>query len=120
MSLIYHLAPSTRWYSWPENQPYLPAEFEREGFIHCTSGDELMLKVANNYYRNVPGDYVLLVVDMEKLKDPPSPIKWEPSPTFGLLFPHIYGAIDRQAIVDVRPIQRADDGTFVGWSTSSK
>jgi uncharacterized protein (DUF952 family) len=119
MSLIYHLAPATRWNSWPENKPYLPAEYEKEGFIHCTSGDELMIKVANHYYRNVPGDFVLLVIDMLKLEDPASPIKWEKSPVFGLPFPHIYGPIDRKAIVEVRPIQRTDDGTFVGWSTSN-
>jgi uncharacterized protein (DUF952 family) len=118
MSLIYHLAPATRWYSWPENEPYLPAEYEKDGFIHCTSGDELMIKVANQYYRNVPGDYVLLVIDMLKLENPASPVKWEKSPVFDSLFPHIYGPIDRNAIVGVRSIQRADDGTFVGWSTS--
>jgi len=118
MSLIYHLAPATRWYSWPENKPYLPAEYDNDGFIHCTSGDALMIKVANQYYRNVPGDYVLLVIDMLKLEDSVSPIKWEKSPVFDLLFPHIYGPIDRKAIVGVRPIQRTGDGTFVGWSTS--
>jgi uncharacterized protein (DUF952 family) len=119
MSLIYHLAASTRWYSWPENKPYLPAEYDKDGFIHCTSGDELVIKVANHFQRNVPGDYVLLVIDTEKLKDPASPIKWETSRKFELLFPHIYGPIDRQAIVDVRPMQRTDDGIFVGWSTSN-
>ncbi|CAF1291027.1 unnamed protein product [Adineta steineri] len=118
MSLIYHLAPASRWYSWPDELPYLPAEYDREGFIHCTSGDELMIKVANQYYRNVPGDYLLLVIDMTKLKNPPSPIKWEESSVFRLPFPHIYGPIDRQAIVEVRTIQRSDDGTFVGWTKS--
>jgi uncharacterized protein (DUF952 family) len=118
MSLIYHLAPATRWYSWPTDKPYLPAEYDKDGFIHCTSGDELMIKVANQFYRNVPGDYVLLIIDTTKLKDPASPVKWESASEFDSLFPHIYGAIDRQAVVEVRPIQRSEDGTFVGWSTS--
>jgi uncharacterized protein (DUF952 family) len=118
MSLIYHLAPATRWYSWPTDTPYLPAEYDKDGFIHCTSGDELMIKVANQFYRNVPGDYVLLIIDTTKLKDPASPVKWESASEFDSLFPHIYGAIDRQAVVEVRPIQRSEDGTFVGWSTS--
>jgi uncharacterized protein (DUF952 family) len=117
MSLIYHLAPAPRWYSWPDEKPYLPAEYDKEGFIHCTSGDELMIRVANQYYRNVPGDYVLVVIDTNKLEDPPSPIKWEKSSVFDLLFPHIYGPIDRKAVVEVRSMQRTDDGTFVGWST---
>src|SRR5437868_13943906 len=108
MSLIYHLAPATRWYSWPENKPYLPAEYDKDGFIHCTSGDELMIKVANHFHRNNPDDYVLLVIDTMKLQDPSSPVKWEKAKEFDSLFPHIYGPIDRQAIVEVRSVQRAD------------
>lgn len=116
MSLIYHLAPTTRWSSWPANEPYLPAQYEKDGFIHCTSGDELMIKVANHFYRNDQGDFVLLVIDPSKLENPASPVKWEKATEFGALFPHIYGAIDRNAVVEVRSAQRTDDGTFVGWS----
>jgi uncharacterized protein (DUF952 family) len=118
MTIIYHLAPATRWLSWPTGTSYLPAEFEQEGFIHCTLGDELMLKVAQQYRRHTPGDFVLLVIDTDKLLDPPSPIKWEKSSVFAELFPHIYGPIDRNAIVSVRTVQRADDGTFLGWSNA--
>ncbi|CAF3702300.1 unnamed protein product [Rotaria socialis] len=119
MSFIYHLAPATRWYTWSEDKPYLPAEYDKDGFIHCTSGDELMIKVANRFYKGVPGDYVLLVLDITKLKGPASPVKWEEASEFDSLFPHIYGAIDRNAVVEVRSLQRTDDGTFVGWSTST-
>ena len=119
MTLIYHLAPATRWSSWPADQPYLPAEYDKDGFIHCTSGDELMIKVANRFYRNVSGDYVLLVIDVKKLEDPASPVKWEKASEFDALFPHIYGPIDRKAVVEIRRVQRADDGTFVGWLPSN-
>ena len=118
MSVIYHLAPAERWNSWPKGTPYLPAEYEKDGFVHCTVGDELMIKVANQYQRKTPGDFVLLFIDTSKLKDPASPIKYEPSSVFGSLFPHIYGAIDQNAVVDVRTVQRDDDGTFVGWSAA--
>jgi len=30
-------------------------------------------------------------------------------------FPHIYGALNRDAVVGIRPILRAGDGTFVGY-----
>lgn len=119
MSLIYHLAPASRWSSWPKGEPYLPADYEREGFIHCTSGDELMLKVANEFYRTVPGDFVLLVLDTDKLKNPPSEVKWEKSTVFDPLFPHIYGPIDQHAVTDVRTFQRANDGTFLGWTKAN-
>lgn len=116
MSLIYHLAPATRWYSWPENKPYFPVDYEKDGFIHCTLGDELMVKIANRFYRNKPGDYVLLVLDPKKVEEFGSPVKWEEATNMTELFPHIYGGIDRQAVVEVRTVQRADDGTFLGWS----
>jgi uncharacterized protein (DUF952 family) len=79
-----------------------------------------MIKVANLFYRKVPGDFVLLFIDTSKLNDSTSPLKWESATEFDSSFPHIYGPIDRQAIVDVRPIQRTEDGTFVGWSTKAE
>ena len=63
MSWIYHLAPAARWRDWPEGQAYLPAEFAADGFVHCTAGEDVMLKVANAFYRAVPGEFVLLTID---------------------------------------------------------
>jgi uncharacterized protein (DUF952 family) len=113
MTMIYHLAPATRWRDWPARAPYLPAEYEADGFVHCTAGDTLMLQVANSFYRDVLGDFVLLVIEPDRLA---SPLKWELS-TDGLaqLFPHIYGPIDRAAVVEVRPVRRGVDGEFLGW-----
>lgn len=113
MPTVYHLAPAERWNTWPQNTPYLPAEYERDGFIHCTAGDDLMLRVANQYYRATPGEFVLLVIDTDRLS---SPLRWEQPPD-GLApeFPHIYGAIDRQAVIDVKQVRRAADGTFLAW-----
>ena len=113
MASIYHLTPAARWQAWSPSMPYLPAEYDDEGFVHCTAGDALMLEVANRFYRDVPGDFVLLVIDPDRLT---SPLKWEP-PEDGPapLFPHIYGPIDAKAIVEVRPVQRGADGTFLGW-----
>ena len=113
MDTIYHLAPAARWRDWPASEPYLPAEYDADGFIHCTAGDELMLKVANVVYRDAPGDFVLLVIDPQQLT---APLKWEQSTdALAALFPHIYGPIDRAAVVEVRPIRRGVDGTFLGW-----
>lgn len=115
MDPIYHLAPAPRWQSWPAGAPYLPAEYAADGFVHCTGGDELMLQVANRFYRAQPGDFVLLTIATERLT---APLRWEPptdSPPLAPLFPHIYGPIDAAAIVAVRPAQRGADGTFLGW-----
>jgi len=111
--LIYHLAPAARWRDWPADAPYLAAEYNADGFVHCTAGDDLMLEVANRFYRDVPGDFVLLVIDADRLT---SPLKWEQS-TDGLaqLFPHIYGPIDPAAVVEVRAVRRGEQGRFLGW-----
>jgi uncharacterized protein (DUF952 family) len=113
MDTIYHLAPAERWRDWPAGAPYLPAEFTADGFVHCTAGDELMLRVANSFYRSAPGDFVLLVIEARRLT---APLKWEQS-TDGLaiLFPHIYGPIDHVAVVEVWDVRRGADGEFLGW-----
>ena len=113
MALIYHMVPLARWQSWPADTAYLPAEYDKDGFVHCTAGDELMLKVANHFYTAVPGDFGLLVIHTARLT---SPLKWEsptPGDTLAPLFPHIYGAINRDAILAVRTMQRNATGQFV-------
>jgi len=113
MTTIYHLAPAARWREWPANTPYLPAEYDTEGFIHCSAGDELMLQVANRYYRAAPGDFVLLLIDPSRLT---SELRWEqPGDDLAPQFPHVYGPIDHGAIVAVRQMRRAESGEFVGW-----
>lgn len=120
MPIIYHLAPAERWHSWPAGQPYLPAEFAADGFVHCTAGDDVMLKVANAFYRAAPGEFVLLEIDPARLS---APLRWEPpadpapnaGPPLAPLFPHIYGAINLGAVMAVRPARRAPNGTFLGW-----
>ena len=113
MKHIYHLAPAARWREWPAGTPYLPAEYNADGFVHCTAGEELMVQVANRYYRAEPGDFVLLVIDPTRLT---SELRWEDSgDNLAPQFPHIYGPIDREAIVGVRQMRRAESGEFMGW-----
>jgi uncharacterized protein (DUF952 family) len=113
MPQIYHLAPAQRWAEWPDTKPYLPAEYDADGFIHCTKGDALMLRVANHHYRATAGAFVLVVLDTDLLT---SDLRWEaPKDNLALLFPHIYGPINHEAVVEVRAVLRAADGIFVGW-----
>jgi uncharacterized protein (DUF952 family) len=106
------MAPVERWKAWPAHEPYVPAEFAVDGFVHCTEGEELMARVANALYRETPGDFVLLIIAVDRLT---APVRWErpasadPAP----LFPHIYGPIDPEAIIEVRRIRRDADGTFL-------
>ena len=106
--IIYHLTPADYYNSLPAEQPYRPREFDRDGFIHCTTGEERLLLVADTLYRRVPGEFLLLMIDERKVT---SPVKYENSG--GILFPHIYGALNRDAIVRVVAVGRREDGTFL-------
>ncbi len=106
--IIYHLTPAEYFNSLPADQPYRPREFDRDGFIHCTKGEERLLLVADTIYRRVPGDFLALVIDERKVT---SPLKYEN--VGGILFPHIYGGLNRDAIVRVVTMGRRADGTFL-------
>jgi uncharacterized protein (DUF952 family) len=115
MAPIYHLAPAARWAAWPQHVPYLPAEYDADGFVHCTAGAELMIAIANRFYRSAPGAFVVLEIAPERLT---APLRWEaPADEDPLapIFPHIYGPIAHAAVVSAHRLRRDDDGTFLGW-----
>ncbi|MBN1890494.1 MAG: DUF952 domain-containing protein [Thermoflexales bacterium] len=106
--IIYHVVPAEYYDQQPTGQPYRPPRFEEEGFIHCTKGDERTLLVANTVYRKTPGKFWLLVIDERQVE---AEIRYE---IVGeILFPHIHGPLNRDAIVRVQEMGRAEDGTFL-------
>jgi uncharacterized protein (DUF952 family) len=107
-NIIYHLVPIDYWEAQPADRPYVPADFAREGFIHCTRGEEQVAIVANRYYRNDQREWLVLVLDEQALT---SEIKYEPGHD-GVLYPHIYGTLNREAIREVLHMSRESDGTF--------
>jgi uncharacterized protein (DUF952 family) len=108
MTIIYHLAPVDYWEAQPADRPYVPADFSREGFIHCTQGEEQLTVVANRYYRNDPRAWLVLVLAEQAIT---AEIKYEPGRD-GVLYPHIYGALNRDAIREILLMPRDPDGTF--------
>lgn len=67
---------------------------QRCGFVHCSDIDTYYLVAPN--FKDDQDQKVILVIDTERLN---SEVKWEDGG--GLDFPHIYGLITREAIVDV-------------------
>ncbi|MER6115404.1 DUF952 domain-containing protein [Streptomyces sp. A0642] len=76
-----------------------------EGFIHCSLPHQLA-GVAEFLYG--PGsragagdqDLVVLVIDTDRLA---APVRYESLPPGGEEFPHIYGPVPVEAVVEVRP-----------------
>jgi uncharacterized protein (DUF952 family) len=107
-AVIYHLVPIDDWEAQPSDRLYVPADFAREGFIHCTRGDEQIAVVANRYYQNDRRAWHVLVIAEQAVS---SEIKYEPGAD-GLLYPHIYGPLNREAVINVLPMPRDPDGVF--------
>ena len=107
MTIIYHMLPAAIWQSHPTDRPYVSDTLTTEGFTHCTAEVEMLPVVANRYYQSIPGDFILLCIDEAKVQPD---VKWEAAS--GHLFPHIYGPLNRDAILEVIPFPRLDDGSF--------
>ncbi len=115
--IILHLVSRAEFEATPVDQPFLAAHYADDGFIHCTGTWDVLNHVANAVYRTESGEFLVLEVDTERVTapvrfEPPDPPPPPGHPLAGHLFPHIYGPIDRAAIVAIRPAPRAPDGTF--------
>lgn len=107
MRLTYHGTPKAYYESLDPTRPYVPPDFAKEGFIHCTDGREAVSIILTLIYRAAPGPWVVLYINKDRVEPP---IKYEDPAG---IFPHIYGPLNRNAIVAVREIGRAPDGTFL-------
>jgi uncharacterized protein (DUF952 family) len=102
-SRLFHIATLAEWDA--AGADYAPAAFAREGFVHCSYGSQVAATLARHYAGR--DDLVLLEIDPARLG---APVVVEPSPTSGERFPHIYGRIDRGAVVAVHPFDRGFSG----------
>ena len=116
MSLIYHIIPRTDWKKAQKKGEYRPASLDTEGFIH-NSTEEQVAPVANAFYTGQK-DLLLLVIDTEKLT---APLRWEAPahpdpekapPELHGKFPHLYGALNLDAVVEVLDFEPNSKGFF--------
>lgn len=102
------MTPKAIWQRLPAGQAYESDTLAVEGFTHCTAEPDMLLQVANRFYKDVDGPFVLLCIDETLVT---ADVRWEMAD--GHRFPHIYGPLNRDAIVDVLPFPRRSDGSFV-------
>lgn len=97
--IIYHITTPSWWEKWVHLPYYESETLAQEGFIHCCSS---MLQVEGVLQRYFVGqaNLLLLCIEEDSLK---AVIKYEPA-TDQELFPHIFGAINQDAIIEVKPI----------------
>ena len=103
----FHLVAAEYYRDCDSSAPYMPAAFDDDGFIHCTEGADNLVVTANRYYKDDRRMYVALVIDRAKLT---ADVRYEDE---ARIYPHIYGAINRDAIVSIVPVLRTADGSFL-------
>ena len=99
MPIIYHITTQSDWKQAKQQGFYEHPSLKEEGFIHC-SEDHQVAGVLERYFKGKT-DLVKLVIDTQKLK---SRYVHEWSPSTLDTYPHIYGTINTDAVVDVVPL----------------
>jgi len=99
MGLIYHITTREAWTKASETGSYVTPSLEEEGFIHCSELSQVE-DIKSRFYAGIQ-DLVLLTIDTEKLT---SQLIFEWSPSVQNTFPHIYGPINTDAVVNLATV----------------
>ena len=102
---VYKICDAAAWQAASRRGRYEGSPVDvRDGFIHFSSRAQL----AGTAEKHFAGqdNLVLVTVNPERLG---AALKWEPS-RGGALFPHLYGALEMDAILSVEPLPLGADG----------
>lgn len=105
--MIYHIISASDWNLVKTSKQYQPTQFATDGFIHCSYGEQL-LSVASNFFSGRE-DLLLLAIDRTKIN---SKIVDENLEGGTELYPHLYGTLPIDAVVEVIPFPCNSDGSF--------
>ena len=106
--MIFHITSAETWNAAQASGAYAADSLATEGFIHCSEADQYCW-VANQRFRGRQ-DLVLLHIDEARLQ---APVQRENLEGGERLFPHIYGALNLDAVVQVTPFTPTATGQFV-------
>ncbi|MEZ4888439.1 MAG: DUF952 domain-containing protein [Chitinophagales bacterium] len=97
-TMIYHITTPEDWNGQADSEVYTHISLKEEGFIHCSKAEQIEA-VIERYFREVR-ELLLLQIDPQLLENE---LKYELS-TGNEWYPHIYGSINKGAIVEVKNI----------------
>jgi len=96
---IYHVTTLKEWEAAKIKNEYKPVGYEQYGFIHC-SIEKQIPGVLDRFYKGQTG-LVKLKIEKEKVQ---RPVLFELALDLDELFPHIYGALNLDSVVEVTAI----------------
>lgn len=115
-SYIYHVARAKEWAGVEATGHYAPTSLANEGFIHASQADQLeRLKRSGLFTADT--NWTVLTIDPLKVQ---AEVRYEPgtdppgvtSPP-DELFPHIYGPLNTEAVVNVIPLRQVNKQDWI-------
>jgi uncharacterized protein (DUF952 family) len=105
---IYHMCRGDEWQAARRAGVYCGSSQDAaDGFIHFSAATQIVESAAR--HRAGQDGLVLLAVETRRLG---AALRWEPS-RGGQLFPHLYGALPLDAVIEARPLPLGADGRHV-------
>ncbi len=95
---ILHSLKENTWNTYKNQKYYGEHSMRKCGFIHCS--DISTYKWVAPNFKHETDSLVLLVIDTNKLENR---VVWEDLENCGIKFPHIYGLLNTDAVVEVLP-----------------
>jgi len=105
--MIYHITTKEEWVKQSKNDSFSPKSLKEEGFIYCALKSQI-LPVLNSKFIGRK-DLIVLCIDEKLLK---ARLNFEDLSNKGEKHPHVYGSINRDAVVKVVRLKPSEDGTF--------
>jgi uncharacterized protein (DUF952 family) len=100
--LVFHVATLADWSAAERSGAYststLGVTLEQEGFLHAARADQVG-EVYDRYYADTAHPLVLLTIDTDRLDVP-----WREDPVGDDSYPHIYGPLAPDAVVEINPL----------------
>ena len=107
MAIIFHITKREAWNRAEAEGTYRTEMFPIEGFIHCSTREQV-IQVANVRFRG-QRELVLLSIDTDKVT---AEIRYENLEGGEQMFPHVYGELNIDAVVEVTEFEPGADGYF--------
>ena len=97
--MIYHVVSEGQWKDALAKGYYEAPSLAAEGFIHCSTNLQVA-GVLERYYKGQT-HLLLLHIDESKLV---AELKYELAPSVNEQFPHIFGRLNLDAVIEVSPL----------------
>jgi uncharacterized protein (DUF952 family) len=104
--MIYHLVTPHHWLEFEHRQDYFAQTFEEEGFIHCSTAAQVA-GVLQRYFKDNDTVYLLHIDEHKLLPE----LLFEQA-TNQEFFPHVFGGINKSAIIKMETYHRQANGEF--------